>query len=199
MLLDCRDFTLGHVPFDPGAHGVCVLVMDTRYHHALVDGQYGDRRAECDRAAELLGVASLRDVPPGSLASVLAELPDDVSRQRVRHVVTEIDRVRVAAGLLQAGRVREIGPVLDASHRSLRDDFEVSCAELDLACDTAVASGALGARMTGGGFGGAAIALVPSGSEADVAAAVDAAFAEAGHRAPAFMVAVPSGAAARVR
>jgi galactokinase len=103
------------------------------------------------------------------------------------------------AGLLASGDGQSLGPVLDASHRSLRDDFAVSCAELDLACTTATASGAMGARMTGGGFGGAAIALVPAGAEHAVADTVADAFASSGFDPPAFLSAVPSAAASRVR
>jgi galactokinase len=116
----------------------------------------------------------------------------------VRHVVTEIERVRLAAALLEAGRIRDLGALLDASHRSLREDFQVSCEELDLACEAATDAGALGARMTGGGFGGSAIALVDSGAAEVVADAVTAAFDRAGYAPPAFLHAVPSGPAGRV-
>ena len=118
-------------------------------------------------------------------------------RRRVRHVVTEIARVAELVALLDAGRAREIGPLLDASHASLRDDYEVSCRELDLAVDAARAAGALGARMTGGGFGGSAIALVDAGQVGSVAAAVAAAFAAQRLTEPAFLVAVASAPAAR--
>lgn len=198
LLLDCRDFSVRHEPFDLGAHGLALLVIDTRARHALVDGQYGGRRSVCDAAARLLGLASLREVEPTGLEDAVGSLPHEEMRRLVRHVVTEIDRVRRAAALLEAGRMRDIGPLLDASHRSLSEDFRVSCEELDLACETAVSAGALGARMTGGGFGGSAIALVDSGAEEVVADAVTAAFDRAGYAAPAFLHAVPSGPAGRV-
>jgi galactokinase len=207
LLLDCRDFGVEHLPFDLAADGLELLVMDTRAHHALVDGQYGSRRQACEDAARLLGVASLRDVPLDGLedaATRVAERAADPAAaaelvRRLRHVVTEIGRVAQAADLLRAGRIRDLGPLLDASHASLRDDYEVSCAELDVACSTARATGALGARMTGGGFGGSAIALVGAGSTDAVAAAVANAFSDKGFAPPAFLRATPSAAAARVR
>jgi galactokinase len=205
-LLDCADFSVEQVPFDPAAAGLELLVMDTRAHHQHSDGQYGARREDCGRLATLLGVASLRDVAPGDLdvaaAAVSAAVPDaDTATRllrRLRHVVTEIDRVRATVELLRAGRLREIGPLLEASHASLRADYQVSCAELDLACRAAVGAGALGARMTGGGFGGSAIALVESAAVDAVASAVTAAFAAAGFVPPAFLRAVPSAPACRI-
>ncbi len=204
LLVDCRDFSVTPVPFDLAAAGLQLLVMDTRAHHALVDGQYGDRRQECDAAARALGVATLREVTPEALAGALEQLggpggdagPGPLGR-RVRHVVTEIARVRTVLDLARNGDLRAIGPQLDASHSSLRDDFEVSCSELDLACEVARGSGALGARMVGGGFGGSAIALVEAGSVHRVADAVDAAFTAAGFDPPAFLVGIPSGPAGR--
>lgn len=207
LLLDCRDFTIRQVPFDlgvGGARALELLVMDTRAHHALVDGQYGTRRDACLRACELLGVPALRDVPADGLADALRRLSDgdpqraDELGRRARHVVTEIDRVRQVVQLLESGRVRDLGPVLDASHASLRDDYEVSSPELDVACETAEATGALGARMTGGGFGGSAIALVESAGVEAVAEAVAAAFADRGWGAPAFLRATPAGPGSRI-
>ena len=198
LLLDCRDFSVHHEPFDLAAHGLALLVIDTRARHALVDGRYGSRRAVCEQAARLLGLASLREVEPFGLEEAVGSLPHDEMRRLVRHVVTEIDRVRAAAALLETGSLRDLGSLLDASHRSLSEDFQVSCEELDLACETAVSAGALGARMTGGGFGGSAIALVDSGAEEAVANAVTAAFDRAGYAPPAFLHAVPSGPAGRV-
>ena len=198
LLLDCRDFSVRQEPLDLAAHGLALLVIDTRARHALVDGQYGSRRAVCEQAARLLSRESLRDVEPAELEDAVGSLPHDEMRRLVRHVVTEIDRVRTAAAVLDTGRMRDLGPLLDASHRSLREDFRVSCEELDLACEAAAEAGALGARMTGGGFGGSAIALVERGAEQAVADAVTAAFDRAGYRAPAFLPAHPSGPAARV-
>ncbi|TDQ54185.1 galactokinase [Actinorugispora endophytica] len=196
LLLDCRDGSVEHVPLDLAAAGLTLLVIDTRAPHRLVDGQYAARRAACERAAAVLGVSSLREVD--DLDAALGLLPGDGLRRVVRHVVTEIGRVRDVAALLRAGRAADAGPLLDASHASLRDDYEVSCPELDTAVSAALSAGALGARMTGGGFGGSAIALVRSGDADGVGAAVRAAFARSGFAAPAVLTASPSEGAVRV-
>lgn len=201
LLLDCLDGSVRQVPFDLAADGLALLVVDTRAEHALVDGQYAARRAACEAAAARLGVGALREVSPGGLHGALATLDDGsddgaVQVRRVRHVVHEIARVERFVALLDADGLREVGPLMDASHASLRDDYEVSCTELDVAVEAARAAGALGARMTGGGFGGSAIALVEQDAVDDVAAAVADAFAVAGLRAPAFAVALPGGPAA---
>ncbi|WP_375484156.1 galactokinase [uncultured Jatrophihabitans sp.] len=194
LFLDVRSMESRQVPLV--LDGLTFLVIDTRVTHRLADGEYAKRRAECTRAAELLGVPSLRDVT--DLESALPRLPDDVLRARVRHVVTENRRVLKTVALLERGDdVRGIGPLLDASHRSLRDDYEVSCAELDVAAASAVAAGAYGARMTGGGFGGSAIALVDTRSVDAVTSAVERAFAEAGHKPPKVFPVVPSAGAHR--
>ncbi|HEY8718277.1 galactokinase [Pengzhenrongella sp.] len=202
LLLDCLDNSVRHVPFDLEASGLALLVVDTRAEHQLSDGQYAARRATCDAAAAQLGVVTLREVDPGALEEALAGLTDDVvtadvARRRVRHVVTEIARVTELVALLDAGRPGDIGPLLDASHISLRDDYEVSCVELDLVVESARAAGALGARMTGGGFGGSAIALVEVDRVGAVAAAVADAFAAQELTAPAFLVAHASDPASR--
>jgi galactokinase len=171
-------------------------VIDTRAEHALVDGQYAARRATCHAAAQRLGVGTLREIT--DLDAALARLENVDERKRVRHVVTEIARVVEFERLVTAGRVREVGPLLDASHASLRDDYEVSVAELDLAVATARGAGALGARMTGGGFGGSAIALIEAGSARAVAAAVAAAFTEHAMGTPEFLIAVAAASAGRV-
>ncbi|GAA1851595.1 galactokinase [Myceligenerans crystallogenes] len=187
------------VPFEPASGGLELLVVDTRAPHALVDGQYGARRASCERAAEILGVDNLREIVPAELDDALAKLApsddDGVLARRVRHVVTETERTAAFAEHVAGGRVAEVGPLMTASHASLRDDYEVSCRELDLVVDTAVRAGAVGARMTGGGFGGSAIALVPKGDVGRVVAAVDGAFAAAGLTPPAFLLAPPSAGA----
>lgn len=196
LLLDNLDASVEQEPFDLAAEGLELLVIDTRAEHALVDGQYAARRASCHAAAEALGVRTLREVT--DLDAALAALDDDVARRRVRHVVTEIARVVEFTDLLRTGRVREVGPLLDASHESLRVDYEVSCAELDVAVETARAAGALGARMTGGGFGGSAIALVEAGTAPEVASAVVEAFDAQGWGRPGFLIAVAGAGAARV-
>ncbi|MEV6110790.1 galactokinase [Streptomyces sp. NPDC051940] len=199
LYLDTRDLTARQVPFDLAAEGLSLLVVDTQVKHALGDGEYAKRRAGCEEGARILGVRALRDVPFGSLPSALARIDDPVIRGLVRHVVTEDRRVEEVITLLDAGRTREIGPVLVAGHESLRDDFTVSCPELDLVVSSAVAAGALGARMTGGGFGGSAIVLAEA-SEADaIRVAVEKAFASASYRAPRTFAAVPGPGARRLR
>ena len=180
ILLDCRSGEVEQVPVDLEAAGLALLVTDTRAEHALVDGQYAERRSTCERAAAELGVDTLRDVAPADLDAALARLGDDVARARVRHVVTEIERTRQCVEALRANDFGEVGRLFVASHASLRDDYEVSCAELDLVVDTAVDAGALGARMTGGGFGGSAIALVRAEDADRVAGRVVSAFRDAG-------------------
>jgi len=196
LLLDTLDASVRHIPFDLAAAGLQLLVVNTRAAHALVDGQYAARRSACSAAARRLGVRTLREV--ANPAAALAALDDDVERRRVRHVLSEIARVGEFVTLLEAGRIRDVGPLLDASHASLRDDYEVSCRELDLAVGAARSAGALGARMTGGGFGGSAIALVEAGTIPEVARAVADAFAAADLRAPEFLIAEAASAAGRV-
>jgi galactokinase len=162
LLLDCRSGAVEQVPFDLRAQGLVLLVVDTRAEHTLVDGRYGDRRSVCEAAAATLGLATLGEVDSADLDAALDRLSDDISRARVRHVVTEIQRVRDCVEAMRRNHFDEVGRLFVASHASLRDDYEVSCRELDLAVETALQSGALGARMTGGGFGGSAIALVPA-------------------------------------
>jgi len=171
-----------------------LLVTDTRVTHELVDGGYGSRRDDCAKAAAALGVASLREA---ALEDVEA-LPDDVVRRRARHIVTEIARVGPAREALADADWAALGEVFAASHASMRDDFEISTAELDLAVSAAVDAGADGSRMTGGGFGGSTVAVVPRGEVETVVAAVDAAFAAAGFEPPAHLIAEPSDGAAPV-
>ena len=197
LLLDCRDWQTRHVPFDLGAHGLALLVTDTKAEHANVDGQYGDRRMACEAAADRLEVASLREVHLDGLDAALARLSGAVMRQRVRHVVTETHRVERAVEALRHEDFDGLGRLFTASHTSLRDDYEVSCAELDTAVDAALRSGALGARMTGGGFGGSAIALVRARDVDVVGTAIAAAFAERGFTAPVSFAAVASASAHR--
>jgi galactokinase len=177
--------------------GLELMVLDTRTPHALVDSEYATRRASCEDASRLLGVDALRDVT--DLDAALAELPDPVMQRRVRHVVTENARVIEAAETLQAGRLADVAPLLDASHTSMRDDFEITVPTVDLAVETARRAGALGARMTGGGFGGCILALLPAGEFGGVVQQVTTAFANAGFRAPAAFIAVPSAGAGRSR
>lgn len=198
LLLDNVDASVAQVPFDLAEAGLELLVVDTRAEHALVDGQYAARRDACHAAAAVLGVGTLREVDPAGLDVALARLDDPVQRMRVRHVVTEIARVEQFVALVRDGRVREVGPLMDASHESLRVDYQVTCPELDVTVSAARAAGALGARMTGGGFGGSAIALVEAAQVGAVATAVTAAFAERGWAEPGLLLAVAGPAAGRV-
>ncbi|WP_063735414.1 galactokinase [Streptomyces sp. RTd22] len=202
LFLDARELTQRQVPFDLAAEGLRLLVVDTRVKHELGDGAYANRRAACESAARALGVPALREVEFATLDATLTTLAglgvDDTVRRRVRHVVTENQRVREVIELLDAGDTRSIGPVLTAGHASCRDDFEISCAELDLVVESANAAGALGARMTGGGFGGSAIVLVEEADADAVAKAVTESFAAAGHGAPRIFPAVPSEGARRL-
>ncbi|MEU8760795.1 galactokinase [Streptomyces sp. NPDC048659] len=198
LYLDTRDLSYRQVPFDLAARGLGLLVVDTRVKHALGDGAYAERRAGCEAGARALGVRALRDVPAAQLSDSLARLDDETVRRYVRHVVTDDDRVERVIALLDAGDPAAVGPLLTEGHASLRDDLRVSCPELDLAVGAANAAGALGARMTGGGFGGSAVVLVAADRADAVAAAVGRAFAEAGHGAPGIFPAVPSAGARRV-
>jgi galactokinase len=196
LFLDVRSGEMEQVPFGPIAAGLEVLVIDTRARHSHAESGYRERRAGCERAAELLGVPALRDIDANRLDEALLRLPAEL-RPLVHHVVTENDRVRATVEHLRADRIADTGPLLTASHRSLRDDYRVSCLELDVAVDAALAAGALGARMTGGGFGGSAIALVPRTERMTIGDKVSAAFAERSLAAPGLFTAVPAAGAGR--
>lgn len=186
-----------HVPFDLGAHELAVLVMNTRAQHSLDDGRYGHRREECAAAVAELGVGSLRDVRPAELDEALALLSDDLLRRRVRHVVTEVDRVVDTVEALQADDFAALSSLFEASHASMRDDFEISCPELDTAVETARAAGALAARMTGGGFGGSAIAVVPASRVDAISRAVADSFSDRRFREPECFPVTADGPAVR--
>jgi galactokinase len=196
LFLDVRSGEIEQVPFDTAAVGLRILVIDTRTKHSHSDSGYGERRRGTERAADLLGLKALRDVPIATLDATLARLPADLA-PLVRHVVTENQRVLDVVELLHTGRLSDIGPLLDASHTSMRDDYRISTPELDLAVTAAREAGALGARMTGGGFGGSAIALVPAAAVDAVSAAVATAYEREGWRTPRTFVAVPSAGAGR--
>jgi galactokinase len=197
LLIDCEDWSVEQEPWDPARAGLELLVVDTRAHHTLVDGGYESRRRECERAAEQLGVPSLRRVEDTEAA--LARLTDPTVRRRARHVLTEIARVAAAVDQLRAEDFVALGRTFDASHVSMRDDFEISCAELDAVVDTAVEHGALGARMTGGGFGGSALALVPQERVGAVMEAISGVFAARSWPAPGFVPAAAGPGARRLR
>ena len=201
LALDCRDMSTRQVPFDLSAVGLELLVIDTRAKHSLADGQYGSRRADCEESARILGVGQLVDVE--DLDEATAALGNERLAARTRHVVSEIARTRAFIELLDEGplegtRLAVAGALLNDSHDSLRDDYEVSCEELDVAVEAARAAGAHGARMTGGGFGGSAIALVDAHSVEGVARAVAAAYAERGWEPPHFIRSLPGPPAGRL-
>ncbi|MFF9430389.1 galactokinase [Streptomyces sp. NPDC014746] len=196
--LDTRDLSYRQVPFDLAREGLRLLVVDTRVKHALGDGAYAERRAGCEAGARALGVRTLREVSAAHLPASLARLSDGTVLRYVRHVVSDNARVERTLALLDAGDTRAVGPVLTEGHASLRDDLRVSCPELDLVVETANAAGALGARMTGGGFGGSAVVLVDAERAGAVSAAVEQAFATAGHTAPGIFPAVPAAGARRL-
>ena len=198
LLLDCRSLESTQVPFDPAAAGSRLLLIDTKAKHAHSAGGYGRRRAECEQAARLLGVPSLRYLTD---VAQVGRLTDPVLRRRARHVVTDDQRVLDVVALLRSadGDVYpEIGRLLTQAHRSLRDDFEVSWPEADAAVDAALASGALGARMIGGGFGGSVLALTGAQGAGPVRSAVAGAYARRSWTAPEFLEATPSDSARRV-
>ncbi|MDR2322270.1 MAG: galactokinase [Microbacterium sp.] len=191
VFLDCRSLETRSIPLGFAEEGLDVLVIDTGVTHAHSTGGYRERRESCERGAAALGVAALRDVTVADLPRA-AELLDDTDFRRVRHVVTEDQRVLDTVAALAERGPRAIGDLLVASHASMRDDFEISIPELDTAVDVALAHGAIGARMTGGGFGGAAIALVDHDAVPAVAEAVRAAFAGSGFAAPHVFTVTPS-------
>lgn len=183
VFLDCRSLDSEVVPLGLEAAGLEILIIDTGVTHSHATGGYAERRASCEEGARILGVEALRDVSVADLDRA-RELMDDVTFRRVRHVVTEDQRVLDTVRTLREQGPAAIGELLDASHASMRDDFEISVPELDLAVETAQANGAIGARMTGGGFGGSAIALVPADALSRVLVALDGAFAEHGFGQP---------------
>jgi galactokinase len=194
MLIDTRSGALEQIPLPLVDQRLSLIAIDTQSRHALVAGSYADRRRQCYEAATVLEVRTLRDAG-------IADLPrlvEPVLRARARHIVTENDRVLESAALLRSGHVREIGRLLTDSHTSLRDDFEVSCAELDLAVESSLTSGAYGARMIGGGFGGSAIALVDTEQAGRLITNVTSAFAAAGLPTPTAYSVVPSAGARRL-
>lgn len=196
LFYDVRSGESEQIPFDSQASGLEVLVVDTRANHSHSTSGYGDRRRGCERAAELLGVKALRDISGTGLGAALDQLPGDL-RPLVRHVVTENDRVLSTVTDLRNGEVAAVGPRLTASHTSLRDDYRVSCPELDVAVDSSLRGGALGARMIGGGFGGSAIALVRAERRESIETSVRDSFAEHDMTPPRLFTAIPAAGAGR--
>lgn len=163
LLIDCRSLDLQHIPVD--SSNIAIVICNTNIKHNLVASEYNTRRAECEYGVEVLneylpGIQALRDVGMEEFAQHESLLPDNI-RRRCRHVITENQRTLDAADALRRGDFATMGELMAASHRSLRDDYEVSCRELDLLVDIAGAvEGVVGARMTGGGFGGCTVNLV---------------------------------------
>ena len=183
ILLDCQSLLTETVALGFAGAGVGLLVIDTRTSHSHADGGYASRRRSCEDGARRLGVGSLRALGPDDLPRAAAQL-DGQTYRRVRHIITENQRVLDTVAALRTSGASAIGPFLDESHLSMRDDFEISTPELDLAVASAQELGALGARMTGGGFGGAALALVRNEDAGKVAGGIARDFARAGYTAP---------------
>jgi galactokinase len=194
LFLDTRSLESEYVPFDLAGNGLVLIVVDTKAAHELVGSEYADRRRDCEEAAKLLGVDALRDATVESVR----ELPDHV-RARARHVVTENARVLDVVSILKSGRdLREIGPLLTESHVSLRDDFDVSVPETDIAVHALLSAGAYGARITGAGFGGSVIGLVDTKSAASAMSAVKRAFERCGFVEPSAFLTAPAAGARRI-
>lgn len=187
LFIDCRSLEATRVPLDLEAAGLTLLVCDTRVQHGYGETGYNERRAECDRAAESLGLEELRDAREEDLERLSGK-----ELMRARHIVTENARTLAAFEALGSGDFEEFGRLMYGSHRSMRDDFEMSTEEIDIAVEVSEDSGALGARLTGGGFGGCAISLVRAGESDALSEKIQAAFTERGYKAPAFYDFLPA-------
>ena len=198
LLLDCRDLTTEPIPFDVASAGLELLIIDTQAHHALVDGGYAQRRADCESVVAKLGLVSLRHLTLNELEAARGQLTE-IEYLRARHAVTEISRVMDAVAALRASDFQTLGALINGSHQSLRDDYAVSCPELDVAVSAAIAAGALGSRMVGGGFGGSAIALVNQKDIEKVKQSVLAEFEAKRFKKPRFFTSLPSAGASASR
>jgi galactokinase len=194
LLLDCRDLSTESIPFSVADAGLELLIIDTQAHHALVDGGYAERRAACESAAQKLGVKSMRDLSMEQLLAGKDKL-SEVEFIRARHAVSEISRVLSTVDALKRTEFQEVGALINQSHNSLRDDYAVSCPELDVAVEAARNAGALGARMVGGGFGGSAIALLRVEDVDKARTAIAEAFSNQGFKKPRFFTSLPSAGA----
>lgn len=194
LLLDTRNLSIEQIPFDIAPLGLELLVIDTQVHHALVDGGYAERRASCEKAISDLGITSLRDITITDFVARKSEL-DEKTYLRAFHGITEMKRVLDAVSLLKAGDFVGFGEIVTAAHISLRDNYTVSCPELNLAVDTALKFGALGSRMIGGGFGGSAIALIKAKDSELIKNEIKSAFMAARYKSPRFFSALPSSGA----
>lgn len=198
LLLDCRDLSTESVPFDVASAGLELLIIDTQAHHALVDGGYAERRASCEAVAAKFAIPSMRHLSMDLLEERRSEI-SETEFIRARHAVTEIARVKDAVLALRASDFTTLGRLINESHNSLRDDYTVSCPELDEAVNASRTAGALGARMVGGGFGGSAIALIKADQIELTKDAIRKAYAAKNFKAPRFFTSLPSaGASARL-
>ena len=191
LLLDCRDLSTRNIPFDVASSGLELLIIDTQAHHALTDGGYAERRASCESVAAKLSLKSMRELTMAQLESS-KNLLSDVEFIRARHAVSEMQRVLDCVEALSQADFVKVGELINQSHISLRDDYTVSCPELDTAVDASLAAGALGSRMVGGGFGGSAIALIEASKTSETIKAIEKAFAEKKFKAPRFFTSLPS-------
>ena len=184
LFCDMRSLETANVPLRVEQAGLTIVVIDSRAEHRHADGAYRQRRSGCERACELLGVSALREIAVDDLPAALPRLHDDELGRYVRHVVTENERVLQVVDLLRADRVADIGPLLTESHTSMREDYRITVDEIDVAVEALLDAGALGARMTGGGFGGCVIGLVATEHVDEAVALVHRRYAERGFRAP---------------
>ena len=191
LLLDCRDLTSRDIAFDVASHGLELLIIDTQAHHSLTDGGYAQRRASCDGVVAKLSVRSMRELTMEKLEAS-QDLISTTEFMRARHAVTEIARVLNAVKALESKNFTTLGHLLNASHASLRDDYDVSCPELNTAVDAAITAGALGARMVGGGFGGSAIALIKASHTQETIKSIEVAFESKRFKTPRFFTSLPS-------
>jgi len=191
LLLDCRDLSTRNIPFDVASHGLELLIIDTQAHHALTDGGYAERRASCESVASKIGVKSMRELTMATLDASRG-LITETEYIRARHAVTEMQRVLDCVEALSVQDFVKVGQLINASHISLRDDYTVSCPELDTAVEASLSAGALGSRMVGGGFGGSAIALIEASKTRQTINAVEKAFADNKFKAPRFFTSLPS-------
>jgi galactokinase len=198
LLLDCRDLTTESIPFNVADAGLELLIIDTQAHHALIDGGYAERRAACESVAAKLNIPSMRHLTLEVLQANREKITE-TEFIRARHAVTEIARVLAAVTALRTSDFETLGELINQSHISLRDDYAVSCPELDLAVDACLAAGAIGSRMVGGGFGGSAIALIKAQDIAKTREAVTAAFESRGFKRPRFFTSLPSAGASAAR
>jgi galactokinase len=195
LLIDCRDLSTQQIPLPPGT---AVVVMDTATRHSHTDSGYNERRQQCETAAKFFGVSHLRDVSLEAFNQGAAGL-DELPRRRARHVISENERVLQAASAMNAGDAIKMGQLMDASHVSMRDDFEITNAELNIMVQLAQNQpGCYGARMTGGGFGGCAVALVEAGAAEAFAQAVAEKYEAETHLKPSVYICLPSNGAEKI-